>query len=54
MANELKEICYLLEGYNEQSWCVLKAERAEDGTWALVVKRAEPEKKPEVADADNK
>lgn len=47
MDNELKNICYLLEGYSDnKGWLVDSACRHDDGTWTLQVK---PKPKKEVA-----
>lgn len=44
MDNELKNICYLLEGYSDgEGWLVDNACRHDDGTWTLQIK-AKPKK----------
>lgn len=54
MVNELKEICGMLEGFGiHDGYQVLRAERNDDGTWELEIKRIAEEPKVEVAKNDN-
>lgn len=42
-ANELKTICDLLEGYNDDSrYEVLQASTDDEGKWKLIIKKIEP------------
>ncbi|MCF0223008.1 MAG: hypothetical protein HUK20_01950 [Fibrobacter sp.] len=44
MANELKILCDLLEGYSDgKRFEVTSAQKLEDGTWSLKVKKMETE-----------
>lgn len=54
MANELRTICDLLDGYTEEKkFEVLAATKTADGKWELTIKKVEPEtKKPEEAEID--
>lgn len=54
MANDLKDICDLLEGYSDdRRYEVLKAEKDCD-VWQLTIRKVEPEaKKPEGDANDN-
>lgn len=52
MVNELKEICDRLEGFSVDKikWFVQTAEKLQDGTWRIDIKKIETEAKNE----DNK
>ena len=56
MDNELRDIAYKLEGYEDKGWIITSAKRNDDGSWDLhIFKRPKNEEpKKEDADDDNK
>jgi hypothetical protein len=54
MSNELKDIAYKLEGFDEKGWMITSAQRNPDGSWDLhILKRPIEEPKKEAADDNN-
>jgi hypothetical protein len=55
MDNELRDIAYKLEGYEDKGWMITSAQRNPDGSWDLhILKRPIEEPKKEAADDNDK
>ena len=53
MDNELKDIAYKLEGYEDKGWIITSAQRNVDGSWDLHILKRPKNEEPKKEDADD-